>query len=537
VNQALTLPSIGDVVDGKFRIERMLGEGGTSTVYAVRHAITDKQFAIKWLSPELAKNELAVERFIHEAKVCGRYAHPNAVQIYDICRIDESFYLLMELLEGESLETRLKRVKRFSVEAACDILLPCTEALGAAHRAGIVHRDLKPSNIFLCRVEGRSEDVPKVLDFGISKLTYNGYDVSPVTTTTRTVIGTPQYMAPEQMRGRQADPRFDVYALGVVLYELVAGQPPFECDTFADLVFKVLEAQSARLDQIVQADPEFAAIVARAMARDADDRYPSMGEFAQALLPYSSQGKPVERATPAPAAALPPIAAAPRVLKIDPLIAAQALAAETRRTGSEPSAAPAAGPAHATESPSDEITAFGVSTSESEDTPTRVFRGRRGRGLAVALALTAALVLAWQLRPASGVTTATSASQPAPLQPRPVEPSAPNSPSASLAANVLFAQSAESAPQAPPPKLQALPVEAAAKPPKAEGAKPARRVVRARAAKAAASTSPARSVAPESDGATLLDKGTLERSDFQDANERPQRRLALPKAGLSRKDF
>jgi eukaryotic-like serine/threonine-protein kinase len=289
VNQASTLPSIGDRIDGKFRIERKLGEGGTSTVFAVRHAITDKQFAIKWLSPELAKNELAVERFVHEAKICGRYAHPNAVEIYDICRTDASIYLLMELLEGESLESRLKRVERFSVREACDILLPCTEALGAAHELGIVHRDLKPSNIFLCSVDGRPGEVPKVLDFGISKLSRNGHDASPVTTTTRTVIGTPHYMAPEQMRGHPADPRFDVYALGVVLYELVAGRPPFQSDTFADLVFRILEAQSLRLDHVAQAEPEFADIVARAMARDAWDRFPSMAELARALRPYGSQ--------------------------------------------------------------------------------------------------------------------------------------------------------------------------------------------------------------------------------------------------------
>jgi serine/threonine-protein kinase len=298
VNQALTLPSIGDVVDGKFRIDRKLGEGGTSTVYEVRHVITDKKFAIKWLAPELSNNELAIERFIHEARVCGRFAHPHAVQIYDICRSNASCYLLMELLEGESLESRLQRVKRFTVQAACDIVLPCIEAVGAAHRVGIVHRDLKPSNIFLCSVEGRAGEVPKVLDFGISKLSFNGYDLSPVTTNTRTVIGTPLYMAPEQMRGQAAEPRFDIYALGIVLYELIAGRAPFECDTFADLVFKVLEAQPRRLELVADVAPEFGAIVARAIAGEAEDRFATMAELAQALLPYSSQGEHTAIAPP-----------------------------------------------------------------------------------------------------------------------------------------------------------------------------------------------------------------------------------------------
>jgi serine/threonine protein kinase len=280
----MTLPSIGDVVDEKFRIERKLGEGGTSTIYEVRHAITDKRFAIKWLSPDLAKNDLAVQLLVHEAKVCGRFVHPNAVQIYDICRTEESYYLLMEFLEGESLETRLHREQRMSTQAACDILLPCMEALSAAHRVGIVHRDIKPSNIFLCRVEGRAEELPKVLDFGISNFLHNGIEISPNTAGS----GTPLYMAPEQMQAQPADPRFDIYALGVVLYELVSGRPPFDSDDFDDLVHRVVESQPTRLDELVHIDPGFAKVVARAMARGVDDRFASMDEFAQALRPYSS---------------------------------------------------------------------------------------------------------------------------------------------------------------------------------------------------------------------------------------------------------
>lgn len=288
MSEPSSLPCVGDVIDEKFRIERKLGEGGTSTIYEVRHVITDKPFVIKWLSPELADNELAVARFIHEARVCGKFKHPNAVEIYDICRTDDSFWLLMELLEGESLEQRLERLGRLSAKEAVDVLLPCIDALAAAHRLGIVHRDLKPSNIFLCRVDGRSEEVPKVLDFGISKLSLDGHDLSPITTTTRTVVGTPLYMAPEQMRGHAAEPQFDIYALGVVLYELVAGQPPFECETFADLVFKIIEGQQVRLDEVAEVDAAFADIVAKAMARDAENRFVSMDELGAVLRPYAS---------------------------------------------------------------------------------------------------------------------------------------------------------------------------------------------------------------------------------------------------------
>jgi serine/threonine-protein kinase len=308
----MTLPSIGDVVDEKFRIERTLGEGGTSTIYEVQHTITDKKFAIKWLAPELADNELAVQLFVHEAKVSGRFVHPNAVQIYDICRTDGSIYLLMEFLDGESLETRLARVERLSVQAAVDIMLPCAAALSAAHRAGIVHSDLKPSNIFLCNVEGHAGEVSKVLDFGISKLSDSGPDsASPDSASpdnasqpgdAHTVSGTPLYMAPEQLRGQPVDPRFDVYALGVVLYELVAGQPPFDSDTFDDLVFKIIESQPTRLDELAPVDPGFAAVVARAMARDVDERFATMAEFAQALQPFATEShpEPIKPADPKP---------------------------------------------------------------------------------------------------------------------------------------------------------------------------------------------------------------------------------------------
>ncbi|HKU44173.1 MAG TPA: protein kinase [Polyangiales bacterium] len=280
----LTLPSIGDVVDGRYRVTRKLGEGGTSTIFEVRHAITDKRFALKWLAPELAQQTAAVELFVHEAKVCGQLEHPNTVQIYDVRQTADSWYLLMELLEGESLETRLQRVQRFSPRTACDILLPCLEALSVAHQRGIVHLDLKPSNIFLSRVEGREEEVPKVLDFGIAKL---GYAVGAADSAT--VSGTPLYMAPEQLMGHAADPRFDVYALGVVLYELVAGRPPYDSDDFDELVVKIFDSRPPSLDEVARAPAPFAEIVARAMAREAEDRFADMTEFAAALRPWASQ--------------------------------------------------------------------------------------------------------------------------------------------------------------------------------------------------------------------------------------------------------
>lgn len=288
----MTLPSIGDVVDDKYRIERKLGEGGTSTIFEAHHVFTAKKFAIKWLAPELAKNDLAVQLLLHEAKVSGHFVHPNAAQVYDICRTEDSYYLLMEFLEGESLEVRLAREKRLSVAAACDALLPCMDALHAAHRVGIVHRDLKPSNIFLSRIEGHPTDIPKVLDFGIANYLAGGVDVSPHTAGS----GTPLYMAPEQMWAQPADPRFDIYAFGVVLYELVSGQPPFDSDDFDDLVHRITESAPARLDELAGVDSGFADVVARAMARGSEDRFATMADFAAAVRPYSSQGRAVMNA-------------------------------------------------------------------------------------------------------------------------------------------------------------------------------------------------------------------------------------------------
>jgi len=289
VNAALTLPSIGDLVDGRFRIERKLGEGGTSTVYEVSHVITDKRFAIKWLLPELALDDGAVDRFIHEARVGGKFAHPHAVQVYDICKANDSFYMLMELLEGESLLARLDRAGRLSVQESCRIVVACGEVLAAAHRKGIIHRDLKPANIFLCRPQDAANemDVPKLLDFGISMICSDLHNLSLVSTPRGSVIGTPLYMSPEQMLGQHTDARSDIYALGAVLYELVSGQPPYQADSYGELVVKVTAAAAPPLEALLAVDRRFAEIVAKAMARQPDDRYASVEQLIADLKPLA----------------------------------------------------------------------------------------------------------------------------------------------------------------------------------------------------------------------------------------------------------
>jgi serine/threonine-protein kinase len=288
VNQALTLPGIGDLVDGRFRIDRKLGEGGTSTVYEVSHVITDKKFAIKWLLPELALEDAAVDRFIHEARVGGKFAHPHAVQVYDICKASDSFYMLMELLHGESLQSRLEREGQLKVQDACSIVLTCADVLCAAHRAGIIHRDLKPANIFLSK-DGDNPVVTKLLDFGISTFCSDLQNMSLTATPRGNVIGTPLYMSPEQMLGQEVDRRADIYALGAVLYELVSGMPPFQADSYGELVVKVtVEARPTPLEDIAPVDRQFAAIVSRAMARRPEQRYSTVEELIFALRPYAA---------------------------------------------------------------------------------------------------------------------------------------------------------------------------------------------------------------------------------------------------------
>ena len=195
--------------------------------------------------------------------------------------------MLMELLQGESLQTRLERESRLSLQEACSIVLACADVLCAAHRVGIIHRDLKPANIFLSK-EGDQPEVTKLLDFGISTFCSDLQSISLTATPRGSVIGTPLYMSPEQMLGEPVDRRADIYALGAVLYELVSGQPPFQADCYGELVVKVtVEASPPPLEDIAPVDRQFAAVVARAMARRPEDRFATMEELIFALRPYA----------------------------------------------------------------------------------------------------------------------------------------------------------------------------------------------------------------------------------------------------------
>lgn len=284
------LPEPGDIVAGKYRVERVLGAGGMGAVFEATHQVTGKRFAVKWLLPDLSGHAEAVKRFIREAQVAGRFEHPNVVEIYDVGEERGSFFMVMELLLGESLAQYLRSRARLSPSEACTLLIPCMRGVSCAHRAGIVHRDLKPDNIFVCS-DGVHPVVPKVLDFGISKMANLAGDVSPSITKTGIVMGTPHYMAPEQIRGKDLDHRVDVYAFGVILYQALSGWLPFPGDTYSELVLKIATEEPKPL---AEHDPSLPRalidIVSRAMSRDPNARYQTVDELADALVPFASPG-------------------------------------------------------------------------------------------------------------------------------------------------------------------------------------------------------------------------------------------------------
>jgi serine/threonine-protein kinase len=277
----------GDVVAGKYQIERLLGAGGMGQVFEATHRVTGKGFAVKWMLPELSKSKDSVWRFIREAQVAGRFEHPNVVEVYDVGEERGSFYMVMELLRGQSLKDWIDRGGRPSASEICEILIPCMRGVARAHAAGIVHRDLKPDNIFLCEATDETPARPKVLDFGISKMEQLEGELARITQT-GAVMGTPHYMSPEQVRGKEVDQRSDIYAFGVVLYEMFAGRPPFDAETFSELVLQIATETPPSLRTLAPDVPDgLVRVVERAMARDADARYASLDEMIAEMLPFA----------------------------------------------------------------------------------------------------------------------------------------------------------------------------------------------------------------------------------------------------------
>lgn len=282
-------PSPGALLGNKYRVVRLIGEGGMGAVYEAVHEFTEKRVAIKWLHPHLTASEQAVERFLREAKAAARVRHPNVVDVYDVAHEHGTAFLVMEYLEGEPLSALLE-LGGVPMHEAIALLLPAMRAVAAAHRQGIVHRDIKPENLFLATLEDRAAPVLKVLDFGISKLSPRGGEQLALTKTGST-LGTPMYMSFEQLSGaKDVDARADIYAFGVILYEVLTGRAPYEAESFTELVVKVATTTPASPKELRADIPTaLARVVQWAMAKDRDQRILSMEALVRELEPFSTR--------------------------------------------------------------------------------------------------------------------------------------------------------------------------------------------------------------------------------------------------------
>ena len=278
----------GQVLDGKYRIAKLIGEGGMGAVFEGVNTFINRKVAIKVLHAASAGNEQVLRRFEREAQAAGTIGSDHILEVIDLGSLPGGDrYMVMEFLEGEELSTRIERKGRLSPEELCPILRQTLVGLKAAHAAQIIHRDLKPENIFVLREKAGQKDFVKIIDFGISKFNALGGDMSM--TTTGAVMGTPYYMSPEQAKGMaHVDARTDIYAVGVIMYQALTGSVPFDGTSFNELMFKIVLAEPPELDDRV---PEgFRAIVMKAMARDTGDRYQTADEFIAALDQYMADG-------------------------------------------------------------------------------------------------------------------------------------------------------------------------------------------------------------------------------------------------------
>jgi eukaryotic-like serine/threonine-protein kinase len=283
--------STGDIIDGKYRIVKLIGEGGMGAVYEGENMRIHRRVAIKVLHAGIAATGEAVARFEREAQAAGRIGSEHIVEVLDLGNLPSGDrYMVMEFMDGDSLSGRIRAKGRLTAGEIYPILHQLLEALHAAHGAGIIHRDLKPDNVYLLRSRGGKADFVKLLDFGISKFNQLSGDSGFSMTRTGAVMGTPYYMAPEQAKGsREIDHRVDLYAAGVILYEAVTGEVPFNADTFNELLFKIVLEAARPVQEIVPGiDPTFAAIVNKSMGREPAQRFQTAREFQQALEQWAA---------------------------------------------------------------------------------------------------------------------------------------------------------------------------------------------------------------------------------------------------------
>ncbi len=284
------LPAAGEVLAGKYVIERVLGVGGMGAVLLARHVELDEHVAIKMLLPSatpLSPTAEPVTRFVREARAAIKIRNEHVVRIFDVGRLQGGApYIVMEYLEGSDLAHTLDAKGPLPVDDAIEYVVQACEAIAAAHALGIVHRDLKPANLFLTRGHDGGACI-KVLDFGISKVSGGGASTgySGGLTSTTTIMGTPCFMSPEQLRStRDVDARADIWSMGAILHALLTGTPPYDGESNADVSAKIIRDQPTPVRQLrAEAPAELEAIILKCLEKEPDARYHDVASLAQAL--------------------------------------------------------------------------------------------------------------------------------------------------------------------------------------------------------------------------------------------------------------
>ena len=308
------------VINDRYEIHKRVGRGGMADVFLAKDLLLDRQVAIKILFPEFAVDPNFVERFRREAQAAANLSHPNIVNVYDWGKYEGTYFIAMEYVEGRTLAEILKTNRKLTPKQAAEVASEVAAALGFAHEAGLAHRDIKPANILI----GGNGQV-KVADFGIARAMNSATEAN--LTQAGSVMGTASYFSPEQAQGAQPDPRSDLYSLGIVMYEMVAGKPPFTGENAVSIAYKQVHDQPTPLNRLVEGMPRpFEAIVAKLLAKDPKLRYPSAhalrddlrrfrnGEQVQALVAAAARPGTPAAGTPHPTGAARPVGTTPTIV-------------------------------------------------------------------------------------------------------------------------------------------------------------------------------------------------------------------------------
>jgi len=276
VHPNLQDPFLGKVIDGRYEIQQRIGEGGMGVVYKARQTSIDRVIALKMLNPQMAADQQWVQRFYNEAKACSRLQHPNTIRMFDFGQTsDGRLFMTMEFLDGMTLRQAIATQAPMAGNRVLKVLIQACASLAEAHSIGIIHRDIKPDNVFLLNMAG-SPDFVKLLDFSVAKLLQEN---DRMRTQAGVVFGTPQYMSPEQGRGLPLDARSDIYALGILAFEMLTGRVPFHDENPMNVLQMHLRAEVPPLPQTVPYEVQ--AVVRRALEKDPARRYQSAGEMMQ----------------------------------------------------------------------------------------------------------------------------------------------------------------------------------------------------------------------------------------------------------------